>query len=74
MLDTAERPVAKRKDVTVKIDADVIHTAKIVAAYEGKTLAEFLSDVLAPIMDDKLAEHQKVGSRPRLTKGKGGSK
>jgi hypothetical protein len=40
----------KRKDVAVKIDVEVIAEAKMVAASRGVTLAEYLSDMLRPIV------------------------
>jgi hypothetical protein len=45
--------------VTVKIDAEVIRIARIVAAYEGLTLAEFLSERLRPLMQKDLERHQR---------------
>jgi ribosomal protein L12E/L44/L45/RPP1/RPP2 len=59
MSTVAERPMTKRNDTAVKIDAEVIRVAKIVAAFEGKSLAEFLSESLKPIVDAKFASHVK---------------
>lgn len=39
-----------RKDVTVKIDADVVAEAKMVAASQDITLAEYLSERLRPLV------------------------
>lgn len=50
---TAEQlPMArtKRNDRPVKIDAAVVHEAQVVAASKGITLAEYLSEVLRPIV------------------------
>lgn len=68
-----KRSGGKRTDVPVKMDAEVIRKAKIVAAYRGKTLAEFLSDELGGIIDRLLEEEhtREVGGAPKGTKGKG---
>jgi hypothetical protein len=69
----AEQPMAKRNDVPVKMDAEVVRKAKIVASYRGQTLAEFLSDTLGAIVADLLeAEHAKEAARskPKMPKGK----
>ena len=56
-----ESPMAKRNDVPVKVDADVIHVAKIAAAYKGLSLAAYLSETLRPIVSrDVETEHAKV--------------
>jgi hypothetical protein len=56
-----ESPMAKRNDVPVKVDADVIRVAKIAAAYKGISLAEYLSETLRPIVSrDVESEHAKV--------------
>jgi hypothetical protein len=53
-----DEPMAKRadrverNDVPVKMDAEVIRKAKIVAAFRSQSLAEFLSDTLGKIIDD----------------------
>jgi hypothetical protein len=53
------RPKSERQYVTVKVDANVVADAKHVALSEGKTLAECISDYLAPIME---AQRMKVGA------------
>jgi hypothetical protein len=45
--------------VPVKIDASVIHDARIVAAYEGKSLAAYLNETIRPIVERKLKEHSR---------------
>lgn len=53
----------RRNDVPVKMDAEVVRKAKVVAAYRGQTLAEFLSQTLAGIVDDLIEqEHQRMRS------------
>jgi hypothetical protein len=70
----AERPfVAKRNDVSVKIDAEVARLAKIVAAFEDKTVAEYLSESLRPIVERDVQRHtSQFGAKapkPREPKG-----
>lgn len=48
------RPPKGRNDVSARIDAEVMRKAKAVASLLGKTSNEYLSDVLAPIVDRDL--------------------
>jgi hypothetical protein len=41
----------KRTDATVKVDVEVLRKAKIVAAIRDVTLAEYLSEVLRPVVE-----------------------
>lgn len=73
---TAEIPVAKRdepkrNDVTVKVDAEVIAEAKMVAASKDKSLAEYLSEVLKPIVRRDLEHETSRRIHPKAPKGKG---
>ena len=68
-----DRPMAKRNDGVAKIDEAVLDDARIVAAYRKKTLAEYLSEVLRPIVASHKAEHARatVSAVPiKSTKGK----
>lgn len=49
----------KRNDVPVKLDAEVTRIARIVAAYEGMHLAEYLSERLRPLVVKDLERWQK---------------
>jgi hypothetical protein len=42
-LITVERDMAKRNDVTVKVDAEAVRIAKIAASFKDMTLAEYIS-------------------------------
>lgn len=55
----------KRNDVPVKIDAEVLRVARIVAAYEDLPLAELISESLRPLLQRKLEAHQKHGKKTR---------
>ena len=48
-------PMTKRNDVSVKIDLQVVAEAKIAAAVQGKTLAEYLSDAAEAMNREVLA-------------------
>jgi hypothetical protein len=50
------RPVSGRNDATAKIDATVLSRAKYIASYEGKTLAEWLSETLEPIVTRRMGQ------------------
>ncbi len=53
--------MAKRNDVPVKMDAEVVRKAKIVAAYRGQTLAEFVSQTIGSIVDGLIEqEHARM--------------
>jgi hypothetical protein len=57
------------------MDAEVVRKAKIVAAYRGESLAEFLSATLGAIVDQLLAEeHAKMTGQdhPKPKRPKGG--
>lgn len=71
-VELLDPPMAKsaRKDVSVKIDAEVAATAKMVAAGRDMSLAEYLSERLRPLVKDDLdAEYGR--RNPPATKGKG---
>jgi hypothetical protein len=74
MTTLAEYPMAKRNDVydvSVKVDADVIHDAKIVAAYRDVTLAEYLTELIRPLVARDLDhEAAKRGSLTRRREAK----
>jgi hypothetical protein len=57
-----ERTVAKRQDMTVKLDAEVLRVAKIVAAYRGVTVADYLSELVRPLALKDLQREQAKGS------------
>lgn len=59
MSTIAEYPMAKRQDVAVKIDAEVARLAKIVAAFEDKSLARYISDLIKPIVEAAYDQHIK---------------
>lgn len=80
----SEQAVA-RDDVTVKMDAQTIRKAKMVAAALGITLAEYLTEIVRPIVDRNLEEQTRkfLGKselapspkkRPKRTSEEGGSK
>lgn len=64
-----KRPMAtKRNDKVVKIDAEVIRLAGIVAAYRDMHMNEYLSDLLLPIVKADLAKEQAkhgTGDQPK---------
>jgi hypothetical protein len=60
----------KRNDVPVKLDADVVRDAKIVAAYKAKSLAEYLSELVRPLVARDL--EQEHARRMKAARPKGG--
>jgi len=61
----------KRNDVSVKIDAEAVRVAKIVAAYEDKSLAEYLSNLVLEHAIRELEIKQSAGSSLPKRKPKG---
>lgn len=55
---TAKRPMVKRNDTAAKVDAQIVRDAKIVAAYRDITLAEYLSELLRPLVARDLKHEQ----------------
>jgi hypothetical protein len=68
MVATAGDAVAKRTDVSVKMDSDVVRIAKIVAAYRDVSLAEYLSNTLKPIVQGDL-DREQTRNQPKRSKG-----
>jgi hypothetical protein len=67
----AETTVA-RNDVSVKIDAQVAHKAKLVATYRGITLAEYISSVVGDVVGPHLKEEMaKMADEPKPKRAKG---
>jgi hypothetical protein len=58
MVGFPEKAVA-RDDVTVKMDAQTVRKAKMVAAGRGITLAEYLTQIVRPVVDRDLEEETK---------------
>lgn len=64
--------VLKRNDITVRIDAAVASEAKKVAALRNQSLAEYLSEVLAPVVHSHLLmEAEKWLSEEQIPKRHG---
>jgi hypothetical protein len=53
----ADREMTRRNDAAVKIDADVVRKAKTVASSRDIPLAEYLSELLRPLVDRDLKDH-----------------
>lgn len=63
-----ERAMAKRNDVSVKIDADVVAEAKMVAASRDVSLAQYLSELLRPLVHRDL--EREYARRSKLSRAK----
>lgn len=44
------KPSSKRTDLAVKIDAEIARQAKTMCSYRGKTITDYLSAILRPIV------------------------
>jgi hypothetical protein len=69
----ADQTMPKRNDVSVKIDAEVVAEARMVSASRDLGLAEYLSEILKPIVRRDLeAEFERRAHPKQPPKGKGG--
>lgn len=51
---------------SVKLPADVMESARIVAAYTGEAMAEMLGDILRPVLAKR--ERDEAAKRERVTR------
>jgi hypothetical protein len=51
--------MTRRTDVAVKIDAEVVRQAKVVAAFRGISLAEYLSETSRPAVQRDYREESR---------------
>ena len=72
VLAPGQRMAKRRNDVSVKVDAESVRIAKIVAAYRDKSLAEYLSEIVLAQATSDLAQEQATHSATGETKRKGG--
>jgi uncharacterized protein (DUF1778 family) len=59
--------MAKRVDTTIKVDVEAARLAKIAASFQGKTMAEFVSELIlkhAPEVIAAGAEDVRKGKKP----------
>jgi cation transport regulator ChaC len=72
MVAIAETLMAKRNDVSVKMDAKVVEDCRLAATYKGMSLAEYLSETMRAIANrDIEEEHARRVQRTQPPKGKG---
>jgi hypothetical protein len=67
-----QKMAAKRNDIAVKVDAQVVADARIAASYKGLSLAEYVSEVLRPIVlrdiEEGHAQRMKPATKPKGSK------
>lgn len=74
---TADRPLAAKKradgtpPLSAKLPADVVESARIVAAFRNESMADLLGDILRPIL--ARMEQEETAKRAK-SKTKGGEK
>ena len=75
-LDLLDPPMAKpkAKAETVKLDMDVIESARVVAAIRNCRMSDMLSEILRPIIQDMEREalQQRMGTTTPKRRAKGG--
>ena len=59
----------KPKTLSVKLEMDVVESARIVAAYRGETITEMVSQILRPVLARMEQEEAAKRQRPRGKKG-----
>jgi hypothetical protein len=67
LLEEAPPMADKAKIVTVKVDADVLESARIVAAFKGVPIQDLLSDILRPAL--ARMEREEIEKRQRKAGG-----
>lgn len=74
MVALAECDMARRNDVAVKLDMEVVRDAKVVASFKTQSLAEYLSELIRPLVErDLKAEYAKrmaPSETPKKPKGR----
>jgi len=67
--DESRRVVEFQEVCRVKLPADVMESARIVAAYTGEAMAEMLGDILRPVLAkrerDEAAKREKATRKPK---------
>jgi hypothetical protein len=71
-----EMPMAtdKPKTLSVKLELDVIESARIVTAYRGETMTELLSRILRPVLakmeqDESAKRHKRPVRKGKTVEG-----
>ncbi len=54
-----------RDDEQVKVGREVVKSARIVCAYRGEGMAEYLTRLIAPLLDRDLTEEQAKAVKPK---------
>jgi N-dimethylarginine dimethylaminohydrolase len=62
---------AKKYTEQVKIDSEVLHMARVIAALDGVMIAELISEALRPLMLKRIQEERIDVSKFKAKKGKG---
>lgn len=52
-------PRQKRNDLAVKLDAVIVRKARTISAYKDISMAEYLSNILRPIIDKQFDAFKK---------------
>ena len=65
-----ERPMAKRRDVTTKMDPAVLADCRIAASFRGVTLSEYLSESMRVVAERDIEEgyRKRSADAPNPTK------
>jgi hypothetical protein len=64
--------MGKRNDVSVKIDAEVYRLVRTVAAWRGVSVAEYLSEIVAPVVRKDLKKmNREADAQADGTEGEG---
>jgi len=72
MIAMADRKTMARQDLAVKMGADVVKKAKVVALNRNITLAEYLTERIRPLVDDDYAQElAKMSKEAKTSRPKG---
>lgn len=56
----AEMPRKKRNDTAVKIDVEIARKARTISSYYERSLAEYLSELMKPVVDKEFDKFKKM--------------
>lgn len=62
-MSTASLPVAKKNEVSVKMNADVYRLVKTLAAWRNVTIADYLGEIVDPVVRRDLKKMQREAAR-----------
>lgn len=67
---TLQRPNVPKQSESVRLSMEAITKARVAAAYQGKTIGEYISDVVLAVVDQHIDEGHSKLAKPKDPKPK----